>query len=529
MINQRQLFLAASIVLCILFSGLALAQDQATSRSEGVSKLVIGTIDQVEDINVNDGIFNTYREAFLTKSLIRVEPSGGFVPALAESWETADAKKWIFHLVKNATWHDGTPVTAEDLKFSLEYLPEKLGGSNWNIIDTVEAPDDSTLIINLKSKDGNFLTNLLMLRSVPMHIFEKVDDPKKFNDPACAIGCGPYKFVGFEKAAGLLRFQAYDDYYEGKPAIEEIEIRMFKNQEAMMMALLNGELDTVYIYSGGISYYYVPQLIENDDLGYILIKNSGVPAALWLNQNKAPFDDVRFREAISYAIDYQELQNLFTAGYGRVPSAGFIPDGTLNYVETRELAFNSSQAIALLNESGLVDVDGDGLRENAKGEPFQPQVLVKSDSDSVRLGEMLKKYLNAVGLDARLKVTDSSGFWDVVDAKGHEMFVSRTTPWGMMMEAGYATGYMDTRSNGWPMVNDPAFTELVDDLLASSSAEETARLAESVQEYYSRELPAIALYWNDYVQPYNKKYDGYVVNPIHGILSYETFYGLHSV
>ena len=525
--KKLQLLLKASVVFCILLSGLGLAQDQATEKSEAVIKLVIGTTDQVEDINVNDGKFNTYREAFLTKSLIRVDPSGNFVPALAESWETEDARKWTFHLFQNATWHDGTPVTAEDLKFSLEYLPEKLGGSNWNIIESVEAPDDRTLIINLKSQDGNFLTNLLMLRSVPKHVFEKVDDPKKFNEPACAIGCGPYKLVDLDKAAGLLRFQAYDDYYEGKPAVQEIDIRMFKNQEAMMMALLKGELDTIYIYSGGISYYYVPRLIENDDLGYKLIKNSGVPAALWMNQNKSPYGDVRFREAISYAIDYQELQNLFTAGYGRTPGAGFVPDGSLNYIETRDLSFNSSQAIALLNETGPVDKDGDGLREDAEGEKFHPQILVRSDSDSVRLGEMLKKYMNAVGLDAELKVTDSSGFWDVVDAKEHDMFVSRTTPWGMMMEAGYATGYMDTRSNGWPMVNDPKFTELVDDLLTTSSAEETGRLAELVQEYYARELPAIALYWNDYVQPYNKKYEGYVVNPIHGILSYETFYGLH--
>ena len=95
------------------------------------------------------------------------------------------------------------------------------------------------------------------------------------------------------------------------------------------------------------------------------------------------------------------------------------------------------------------------------------------------------------------------------------------------MEAGYATGYMDSRSNGWPAINDAGFTELVDDLLASSSKDETARLAQAVQEYYASELPAIPLYWNDYVQPYNKKYEGYVVNPIHGILSYETFFGLH--
>lgn len=524
--REFQKLLEAALILCALLSGASMALEKTPSKAN-ISGLVIGTTDQVGDLNVNDGIFNTYREAFLTKSLVRVDSKGNFVPALAESWETDDAKKWVFHLVKNATWHDGVPVTAADLKFSLEYLPEKLGGSNWNIIDSVEAPDDYTIVINLKSPDGNFLTNLLMARTVPKHVFENVEDPKTFNDPECTVGCGPYRFEEFDKDADLLRFQAYEDYYEGRPAIDEIVFRMFKNQETMMMALLKGELDTIYIYSGGIGYYYVPQLIKNSDLKYILIKNTGVPNALWQNENRTPYSDLQFRKAVSYAIDYEELKNLFTAGYGQTPNSGFIPEGNLNYVETSPLAQNITQANQLLNSTGLVDADGDGWRDLPDKSRFQPEILVKSDSDSVRLGEMLKKYLSSAGLDVQLKVSDSSSFWDNVDGKDYDMFVSRTTPWGMMMEAGYATGYMDTHSNGWPMVNDPAFTELVDDLLASSSEEKTAALAKSVQEYYSANLPAIPLYWNDYVQPYNEKYEGYVTNPIHGILSYETFYGLH--
>ena len=133
-----------------------------------------------------------------------------------------------------------------------------------------------------------------------------------------------------------------EGYYEGRPKIMEIDIRMFKNEDAMMMALLKGEIDTIYVYSGGISYYNIPQIIESEELGYMLIENTGVPAALWMNQDKEPYDDVRFREALSYAIDYEELVTLFTAGYGRTPTAGFIPNGSLNYVETRELSFNST-------------------------------------------------------------------------------------------------------------------------------------------------------------------------------------------
>ncbi len=195
-----------SLIFCLLLSGLPMVQGEERSDNYAIEKLVIGTTNQVEDINVNDNTFTTYLETLLTKSLIRVDQSGNFVPALAESWETDDAEVWTFHLAKDATWHDGVPVTAEDIKFSLEYLPEKLGGSNWNIIESVHAPDNQTLVIDLDSPDGNFLTNLLMLRTLPKHIFENVADPKKFNEPKSAIGCGPYKFLDFDKAAGLLRF-----------------------------------------------------------------------------------------------------------------------------------------------------------------------------------------------------------------------------------------------------------------------------------------------------------------------------------
>jgi len=526
MVNKQLSLILASVLMLVLISGLAMSSDQDAGNGGAVKQLVLGTTDEVKNLNVDDGVFNTYREAFLTKSLVRVDASGKYVPALAESWETEDARKWVFHLAKNVTWHDGAPVTSEDLKFSLEYLPSKLGGSNWNIIESIEAPDNYTLVINLKSPDGNFLNNLLMLRTIPEHIFKNVEDPKTFNDMEATIGCGPYKFVEFDKEAGVLRFQAYDNYFEGRPAIDEIVIRMYKSPDTMMMALQKGEVDATYVYSGGISYYYMPQLIKDAHLKYILVNNIGVPNALWFNQEKAPYNDSRFREAVSYAVDYEKIKNLFTAGYGRTPNAGFIPNGSLNYIETRPLVYNASLAMSLLDEIGINDTDGDGYRDLADGS-FQPEIMVKSDSESVRVGEIVKKYLNDVGLDANLKPSDSSTFWDIVGNKEYEAFISRTTAWGMMMEAGYATGYMDVRSNGWPMVKDPEFESLVDRLLTSTDERDTEELAKSVQEYYSRELPAIGLYWNDYIQPYNEKYEGYVANPIHGILSYETFYGLH--
>lgn len=503
------------------------SSQSSDSDETTIEKLVIGTTDQVTDINVNDDSFVTYRETLLTKSLIRVGADGSYVPALAESWETTDGKVWTFHMVKDATWHDGTPVTSADIKFSLEYLPEKLGGSNWNIIDTVETPDSYTVVITLKSASANFLNNLLMLRTVPMHIFESVDDPKTFNNETAAIGCGPYVFEKFDKEAGLITFKAYDNYYEGKPAIDTIEIRMFKNQETMAMALDKGEIDTMYIYSGGLNYYYVPSLLQNNDIELMTISNLGVPNVLWINNNQTPANNVTYREALSYTIDYSEICNLMTSGYGSIPNAGFIPKGSYNYVETRELSLNVSKANQLLNESGIIDRDDDGFRDLSDGTKYQPELLVKSDVDSVRLAGLMKQYFNNVGLDLQVKAVDGGTFWDSVDAKDYDMFITRTTPWGMSMESGYATGYMDSRSNGWPVMYDPVFTTLVDQLLVTTDTQQTQDLAAQVQNYYATNYPVIALYWDDYIQPYNNKYEGYSQDPIYGILSYGTLYNLH--
>ena len=100
--TKRHLISYLSPILCILLSGLPMVQGEERSDNYVIEKLVIGTTNQVEDININDNTFTTYLETLLTKSLIRVDQSGNFVPALAESWETDDAEVWTFHLAKYA-------------------------------------------------------------------------------------------------------------------------------------------------------------------------------------------------------------------------------------------------------------------------------------------------------------------------------------------------------------------------------------------------------------------------------------------
>ncbi len=528
--TRRLVFGLAFLGLCL--TGMAMAaQPEESNSGDRIAKLTIDTINQINDANPWDYYFGVYSMILSHQGLVRFNNEGDVVPDLATSWETEDLQKWTFHLRDDATWHDGKPVTAQDFKFTIDYELEKnpLSKSSIGMIKSVEASDDKTVIINLEKPDYNFLNTIAVLKTLPEHIFKSVDDPKKFNDKEAAIGCGPYKFMGFDRDAGIVTYQANENYWGGMPAIDTIELRMFKNPDALMLAFQKGEIDLPYYYSKGISYYYVPKLLENEDIGIEVYPERGITNVLWFNTAKAPFEDKELRQALSYAPDYEELKNMFTAGYGTTPSAGWVPDGTLYYIETGALTQDVNKSRSMLDSLGFKDVDGDGLREMPDGDKFQPKLLTRSDlPDSVRAAEMLKKYFSDVGIAIEIDLADKSTHGEIMDEKKtHEMALAGTTFWGMMMGEAYGSGYTDIRYYGWSMVSDPDYQSLVDDLSRTQDKDERKVLAAEIQNYYAEEMPQFAVYSMNIIQPYNARYAGWEYNPLHGILDYGTLFNLH--
>jgi peptide/nickel transport system substrate-binding protein len=519
----------AVLIVASIGAVLMIRSDSDDDDGSGIT-LVVGTTEEVTNINIG-GDLDTFRDYFLTESLVRMNSEGDYVGALAESWNTSDSITWTFDLRTNVTWHDGVALTAADVAFSLEYLPDKLGGSNWAIIDHVTTPDDYTVVITLKYAKATFLVNLIELRTIPQHIFQNITDPESYDDMDATIGCGVYKFVSLDEDAGIMIFEAYEDYYGGTPTVSKIIFHLYANEESMVMALLSDDIDTVWKYSGGISYYYAADLVEDSDIDIMTIQGTGVGNALWFNTEYAPFDNATMRQAISYAINYEELVNLFTGGYGSVPTAGFLTSSNLNYNnDTRTMSYNVTYAEELLDSLGYIDSDADGMRETPTDDEFQPVITMKNDATNIQLGVMLKQYLNAVGIDVQIDNEDGGSFWDDVDGGDYQIFIYRTTAWGMIMASGYGTGYLDAVSEGgnaWTNLNDSEFDELTDELLTTVDAEDIKELAMEVQEFFADELPVFDLYWSEYVQPYNNKYDGYVASPMSGIMCYETFFGLY--
>jgi len=240
--------------------------------------------------------------------------------------------------------------------------------------------------------------------------------------------------------------------------------------------------------------------------------------------------DLKFREAISYAINYQEIIKLAALGFGKVPNRGFIPESMNYFKETEKLTFNREKAKELLDEAGYTDSDQNGVREGFDGKDIQLTMLV--EPDYIRRGELVEEYLEEVGIDVTIKNVDESTWIALKDQYEYDLTVTRTSPWGMMVHGSWATAYFDTRRTGegvLHIVDDPEYLELVDGLLSTTDPEKTRQLAYSVQDYYAKSLPAIALYWNVIVTPFNRDFRGWQTDPLFGIYNIDTFVNLKKV
>jgi peptide/nickel transport system substrate-binding protein len=538
--RKKQLMISATIVVAILIIGVFAAlvyessiagskdkdnDDDNDDVSSSVDTLNVGMIGSLTGIES----MGTVKYLTIQEFLFTTDQDSNFVPCLADSYETTDNKVWTFHLNQSATWHDGVPFTSADVKFTIEYMLEKgtyLPDNAYLVdVDKVETPNNHTVVITLKNPDSMLMWNMRIgLRISPEHIYKDVSDPRTYNDINSTIGTGPYKYVSMDVNAGLIRFVANEDYYRGVPNIKNLVLKFYRSADVMVLALKSGQIDTIYDRNG-VSYYYTSSIQKQDGLAVAYEPTSAVRALLF-NNNKAPFTQLELRQAVKYALDYEEMMNICIGGFGTVANEGMVPTTVPYYKETTGLQQNQTQAEALLDSLGYVDIDEDGFREYPNGSKFQPELLIATGDDYSRPAEMIKTYLNEVGID--VKVTVAVAWKPTYSQYAYDMIIGWTAPVGTYATVGYATTIMDGTTGGMKLAQifDPDFTEILNNIRAATTSDQMRTAAYAIQDYYADEVPGVALYWYDVIQPYNTKYTGYVFDQFYGVLNYETYFNL---
>jgi peptide/nickel transport system substrate-binding protein len=462
-------------------------------------------------------------------SLITMSQNGQLEGLVVSRYSaSADCTVWKFSCDPNLHWSDGTKVTAEDAAFSVELVAEVVPHARWmqDIIDRVFVAEDNVLVLELKRPYSRLDFDFASSNIVPKHIWEKIEDPLRYTNNEPMVGCGPFVIEKIDPNAGLIRFRT-NPYWKGaQPELDGLEIHLYNSIDVLALALEKGEVDTYYGYASSYPYPNIERLKATGEFDFMEESHYGL-RFLGFNLKRKPMSDIRFRDAISYAIDYEEIIKLDILGYGIVPSRGLIPPIMPAYKKTPKLEHNLEKAKNMLTKAGYIDRDGNGFRETLDAKEMKLSLLISRDY--VRLAELVRDYLKAAGIDAQLKTVDYNTWISMKDKDNYDLVVSRTSPWGMFMHANWATGYFDARRTGEGVlhnVDDSRFLKLCDDILSTKDENRLKEYASDVQDYYARFLPAIALYWSRTVTPFQKRFSGWSPNPLFGLYNIHNFLSL---
>jgi peptide/nickel transport system substrate-binding protein len=394
MVRQARGLFALSLVLTLFMAGAgpALAAPEGQMTWAVHVSLAPTWFDPAE----TSGIITPYMILYaLHDAMVKPMPGNSMTPGLAESWSASpDGLVYEFVLRKGARFHNGDPVTAEDVKFSFEryrgsaYKPLK------ESVAAVELPDPGRVRFRLKRPWPDFLTFYLNASGaawiVPKKYVEKVGDDGFKKAP---VGAGPYRFVSFTPGIELV-FEAFDQYWRKAPNVKRLVLRSITDEATRLATLKRGEVDVAYAIRGALA----------EDLrrtpGLTLKPNVG-QATFWVYfteqwDPKSPWYDRRVRLAANYAIDRQMMNQAETLGFSKI-TWSLVPSSFDFYWPPPGYGFDVARAKALLAEAGYPN----GFDA---GDYF-------CDAAIANVGEPVVNYLNGAGIRTKLRPIERAAFF----------------------------------------------------------------------------------------------------------------------
>ncbi len=502
---------------------------QDTPEEKAIDTFIVGTTAEITTANRAEYNFDVISGTLSQLAPVWLDENGEFQPLLCD-YSTEDSKIWTLTVRDGMTWHDGQPVTAEDIKFTLEYLDTQTDGGYADSYADIRIMDESTIELELETPNPRQLSTLTTLRIMPKHIYEGVEDYTTVPNEQANIGCGPYKYTRFDPDAGIVEFTAFEEYPDGAPKAKTVILKLFDNADTMYMSLKSGDIDMIYKYSGGVDPTVVDDLSSVDTITLQPVSSTANSACLIFNNNAFPGNNESIRKAIVNAIDYDQFRTLFGSAYAKASNAGFIPEGSYGYIETPQLSRDLDKARELLAQAGCTDSDSDGFVEY-NGEKVTLEVLLRSDKpEHARYAELLKNNLAEIGIDVVLNVQEVAAFRELTEQqKAHTAVITGLTAYGMSMKQGMASLYMAGKNSmGYGEIYDDAYLALLDNADTAATMDEYKAVAAEIQEYYAEALPAVAFFWDSHIQAYQSVYSGFVTDATFGIMNVQTWMNLAS-
>lgn len=407
-----------------------------------------------------------------------------------------DCTEWTVKL-KDLKWNDGTPVTADDLAFTVTYGAEhKIGFSDsyFGQVENAEVKDDKTVLFHLSKPDVNFVNGggywiPLMRKSE----FESVDDP--MNHTYSGAGYGPFYIDKWEDGqyVDLKRNPNFTQANDGQGAyLDEVMFRIYTDENAMVLALENGEIDVCGNY---ISSNSKTQLANNSQYQLTDIESLGY-GQLSYSQTNDLLTDVNIRKALSMCVDRDAMVNVGMSGAAKAmmtPVSPVYSQFTASNIQ--QPGYDIDGAKALLEQAGFTDKDGDGVLENADGGKLEFTVTYKSSIQNVdNVMEILRSSAEKAGIKLNLEPVDASTYSSKV-TNGHTFDIAYNV-WGTIddVDTTLYTCYGIGQTLNFMEYNNKEMDDLLIQMKSTPSADDRAKLLDQWQQLWVDNMPCAFTY-----------------------------------
>ncbi len=435
--------------------------------------------------------------------LMELDDNGVPQPMLAESWERPDDKTIIFHLRKGVKFHNGDEMKASDVKFSLERalaspeVAEIISG-----INSVEVLDDYTVKVTTEKPMAAILNNLAHTTIAILSEKATKEAGDKFGQNP--VGSGPYKFVSWQ-SGDRITLEAFPEYWQGEAPIKNVVFRNIVEDTNRTIGLETGELDIVYDISG------MDKNKLKDDDRFVLIEGPQASLTyLGFNMKKAPYDNPKVREAISYAIDQKPIIDTVFLGAGD-PANSIIGPNVWGHYDVEKFTQDIEKAKALLAEAGFPN-------------GFKAKIWVNDNPVRRDIAVILQDQLKQIGIDLAIETVEWGAFLDGTARGDHEMFllgwgtVTRDPDYGIYELVSTSTmGSAGNRS----FYSNPTVDKLLEEGRTELDPEKRKAIYKEIQEIIRKDIPMYMILYPTQAVATQKNIKGFKLGTMNSYEIYE--------
>ena len=465
----------------------------------------IGQILTLDPAQVTQGIVAGELVSNIFSSLVQFDKELGLVPDLAETWEVnEDGTEYTFHLRDGLKFHNGDPLLAQDFVYTYERTTNPDFASphanKLNLITSITAPDELTLVIKLSEPYAPFLATACSrgpgraLTPISKRAIEEMGDQQFGLTP---VGCGPFMVVPESVEVGKgFRMVAFEDWYGGRPLLDEIVVQIIPEPSSRISALEAGDVDMLDIVPAS----GVKQLKGNDRI--TLVEAPGTNwIGLTMNYKRPPWDNVDARMAVSKAIDRQEFIDKALFGLA-VPSIGAIaPAFGWVYVPPEQWGenpqgYNLEEAKALAEKSGIRGAS----------------VKILSSAQDPRPEQVLRTMLREIGLDVQIEQLQDAAYNERWKAGDYDMNIN-----GSVVDADPDDGHWNFFYSKGPWntygYNNPKMDELLEGTRKTNNQDERRQMWHEIQRILQQDVAYAFLYHTPDRTAFYTYVKGYVAIP----------------